>query len=55
MTNFSFGEVVPMKKVRTLIGILLLIALCIPLMAPRGKWPSGKTASPPATTSNQSR
>ena len=38
-----------MKKVRTLVWIILLLLLCIPLMAPRTNYGAGKVAPPPVT------
>jgi hypothetical protein len=38
-----------MKKVHTLVWIILLLLLCIPLMAPRSVKSVGKEAPPPIT------
>ncbi len=40
-----------MKKIQTLIWIILLLAICIPLMAPRSGYKAGRVAPPPVTTS----
>ena len=46
-SNFQGGNT--MKKVRTLVWIILLLLLCIPLMAPRTNYGAGKVAPPPVT------
>jgi hypothetical protein len=38
-----------MKKVRTLVWIILLLLLCISLMAPRSKYSASKVTPPPIT------
>lgn len=42
-----------MKKIRTLLWIIVLLLLCIPLMAPQSGWRAGKVAPPPVTTNPQ--
>lgn len=38
-----------MKKVRTLIWIIVILLVCIPLMAPRSSYNAGRVAPPAAS------
>jgi hypothetical protein len=38
------------KGLRVLVLIIITVAVCIPLMAPRSGWRGGLEAPPPATT-----